>query len=74
MWILLAGVLTIFLVWAAMDSKAVRTGDALPKGATQIKEVGNGWYEFTYKNQRFLYHHYKVGNDMSECLAVIKDE
>ena len=28
----------------------------LPSDATDIFPAGNGWYEFTYKGQRFLYH------------------
>lgn len=53
------------------DHRAVKSGIALPKGATNIVIVGEGWFEFDYKGQHFLYHRYKLVNDMSECLAVI---
>jgi len=57
----------------AKDGRAVTEGSALPNGATNVVVVGDGWYEFTYKNQRFLYHRYKSLNHMSECLTVIEN-
>lgn len=53
------------------DRRAIQSGVALPNGATNIVIVGQDWYEFDYKGQHFLYHRYKLVNDMSECLAVI---
>ena len=69
-----AFLLIVMAVIMARDGRAVTEGSALPDGATNVVVVGKGWYEFTYKNQRFLYHHYKNINDMSECLTVIENK
>jgi hypothetical protein len=62
---------TFFMLTIVGDRRAIQSGIALPNGATNIVIVGQDWYEFDYKGQHFLYHRYKLVNDMSECLAVI---
>lgn len=36
--------------------KKVDSGIYMPNDATDIVKVGNGWQEFTYKGQRFLFY------------------
>lgn len=62
---------TFFMLTTVGDRRAIQSGIALPTGTTNIVIVGQDWYEFDYKGQHFLYHRYKLVNDMSECLAVI---
>ncbi len=52
----------------------VETGWALPASATDIVSVGNGWYEFTYKGQRFLYYRYYEHQSAQSAIVRIDDE
>ena len=50
----------------------ITSGEALPAEATDLTDVGNGWYEFTYKNKRYLYHSSKAGYGAQECIVQIE--
>ena len=52
----------------------IKEGAGLPNGATNIEEVGSGWVEFTYKNQRFLYRKYSFSDRKSECIVKINND
>ena len=43
--------------------KRRETGVYMPEDATDIVEVGNGWQEFTYKGQRFLFYRESTGHN-----------
>jgi len=48
-----------------------KAGHWMPTKASAVIDVGNGWQEFTYKNQRFLYHHKAWGESGFESIVKI---
>jgi len=65
------GLLAALIVFAMHDKSRIKSGSLLPRGATNIVEVGEDWFEFTYKGQRFLYHKSGIADNRTECLTVI---
>jgi hypothetical protein len=64
--------LFFFTYWSdEKHAESVRAGEFLPYGFTDLVDVGDGWQEFTYKNQRFLYHHASSGYWAYECIVKI---
>lgn len=49
----------------------VQGGYYMPSDATDIKDVGHGWQEFTYKGQRFLYRRAIFGHSGTEAIVKI---
>jgi hypothetical protein len=47
----------------------------LPIGADNVVEHGNGWVEFSFKGNRFLYHYYNSGYyGKKECVTQIEEK
>lgn len=71
----IVSILGIFGYVSLHEKKAmIEHASGLPKGASHVEDVGSGWVEFTYKNQRFLYHNYSFANHKSECIVRIDNE
>lgn len=68
------GLLVAVFVFAMHDRSRVKSGSLLPRGASNIVEVGEGWFEFTYKGQRFLYRRAGIADQQTECLTVIETQ
>jgi len=45
---------------------------ALPTESTNITNIGNGWIEFDYAGQRFLYYKGRKGYSGYQALTVVK--
>ena len=55
--VIILGIILLLLTQEKIESvekKEHPYAEFLPHGATEIKHVGNHWYEFEYKGQRFL--------------------
>jgi hypothetical protein len=52
----IVGVIGLLYTMELVNRKSIQSGAKLPNNATDIINVGDGWYEFTYKEQRFLFY------------------
>ena len=60
--LLIVGLLGCVLLCSCDDNVPLNQWHpAVPELAINVKNVGNGWYEFTYEGKRFLY--YKSGHN-----------
>ena len=62
--------LTIMLLAVSCGSSSKKP-NSLPVGAYDIVDVGNGWSEFTYKDQRILFCNKYLGYKGYQSMCVI---
>ena len=65
------GILSLMMVH---DKSEIKSGSSLPMNATQIQEVGPGWYEFSYSGKRILFYQTGIGDNTRAAMTVIGDE
>jgi len=57
------------------ETTVAPTSDTLPTGATNVREVGNGWSTFDWQGHHILYHKFNYQNggqiSRSESFCVI---
>lgn len=68
-WLIIALIIIIVIAIGISNKNEIKNGNSLPHGATNIVEVGDGWFEFNYKGKRFLYHSIGIADNRTESLA-----
>jgi len=63
--------IAVIIFMHKVDEQGIRSGRTLPRGATQIKDVGPGWYEFSYKGKQILFYHDGVGESQRTAMVRI---
>jgi hypothetical protein len=64
-------IIGVFAFMHMVDKRQLESGARFPDGATNIVAVGNDWYEFTYKDQRFLFYERGIADHVRSAIVKI---